>query len=210
MDTVEGAALPDLDHECTGSVNPRFGIVVEGVKQRPGRLDLAGRLGQRLGHHGAGHDKRASIDLTVEAKRLPPTQEGRQVERGLEEQEVGLLLPLWKRAQPGRGGDGERLTAGEGLRSTERRASSSMVRTFRSLERDPEAGRSPKTHRKRSTPYPAAVSRSRRNQSRLRSRLLRQAIARTPCWPPRGLPPRSTLWPAQGGCPESRSCPCRG
>lgn len=152
VDTVEGAALPDLGHECTGSVNPRFGMVVEGVKQRPGHIDQAGRLRQRLGHHGAGHDEHPGVDLTVEAKRLPPTQEGRKIERGSDKQEVGLLLPLWKRAQPVVAPTVNGSQPAKVSEAPNVRASSSMVRTSRSLERDPEAGRSPKTHRKRSTP----------------------------------------------------------
>ena len=65
-------------------------------------------------------------------------------------------------------------------RLAKRFASSSIDRTVRSSDRLPVSGRSPYTKRNSSTPYAAAVRRSRRKPSMLRSLALRHAIDRPP------------------------------
>ena len=60
------------------------------------------------------------------------------------------------------------------------RASSIIDRTVSSPVRPPTAGLSPCTNRNSPTPYAAAVSMSRRNPSRLRSREFRQAMLAPP------------------------------
>ena len=80
---------------------------------------------------------------------------------------------------------------------------SSSARSGRRIV-DPVSGRSPYTNRNSSTPYAAAVSRSRRKPSTLRSRGV-EAGDRAPTHQLNLVAPRrcSTPWPGRCGCPGS-------
>ncbi len=124
----------------------------EPVKERRWQVDLVGRFRQRLSHADTRNHEDASEDMAVEAQRASPSQQCVEVERGSDEEEVCLLLP-------GRDRRSRVVTPTEKgpwpanvSELPNARISSSIRATLRSVERLPETGSSPKTHRNWSTP----------------------------------------------------------
>ena len=102
MDAVEGAALSDAVGEFACMAYAGASIVLDRVDPRLGHCDLRDVGDELAGHGGAGEDHYTRVDVAVEVDGVPPGEQLVEVERNLDEQEVGCSLPGWKRLEPGR------------------------------------------------------------------------------------------------------------
>jgi hypothetical protein len=99
---VEGAGVPDGQHQVAGGLHPGVGIAANGIHQLAGDGDVGDARRQHARHAHAGQDHHPGVDRHTELDPLAPAQQRLEREAHLHEEEVGLALPGREGAEAGR------------------------------------------------------------------------------------------------------------